>query len=587
METTQSNKIELRNLFRSITLFLGSAWVIIEATDYFIRRFHYSEVVSDAVLIVLGFGFFSVILVELTHQSAAKRLLKSLQAGNILVCLVTVTWFVQGKEIRNFNFFETGDSDISIAVMPFLQTNDSELSASLAFGIQTEIISQLNTLRAFDVKSPSASAYFKGKDYKPEDVAKSLGVTNLLEGSVVVIDSAFRLTVSLTNALSQSLVWTETFTRPFTDILNLQYEIAMLIVQKLDVDISKKEKKVLAEFPTHNIDAYNDFILGRYHFTKWNPQDNKLAHDYFMEAYRKDPSFVDAYLYQAMTYNLFGGRWLGIMPDSAYSIIQSLVDRAFEYDRRNPLGKFMLSQKMFFYDKNYMEAVEIGLESFPLLAEQDDQIPFLSLMLVASGQGKKSVEILQSYIKKNPTSAFAHQALGNAYVMLGDYENAIDFCHKSMELEPTDIYNLYYIAESQLALGKYDESIATWEKLLSMFYYELFVEGYFRTLYRAGYTEKAMEQYEILDSIGTMPFVMAKAAGTLGDLEKTIKYLEEAHQVNDIEIVAFWRETGFDSLRNEPEIQRMLKEFKLDYLDKGGVDCLADGYSRDQGIYCR
>jgi len=165
----------------------------------------------------------------------------------------------------------------------------------------------------------------------------------------------------------------------------------------------------------------------------------------------------------------------------------------------------------------------------------------------------------------------AHQAMCNTLLVDRKFEEAIWYGRKSMELDPSAIYNLYYIAECQLGLGNYEESLKTWELLLSMFPYELFVEGYFRTLYRAGHIEQAMEQFNLLDSIATMPFVKAKATATMGDVEKTIEYLEQAYEVRDIEVLALWRETGFDSLRNDPEIKSMMKKFNLDYLEEKGV----------------
>ena len=544
--------------------------MVIESSTYFIDRYYFSNIITEAIYIILAFGLFFVLLFQL-KKAIAGKLFMLFQITNVSLAFLSVFWHVNGKELKNYNFFRTSKTDISIAVMPFYEANKTEFNAPIAFSLHNEIISKLNSVGNIDVKSLSAVSYFKGKSYKPVDVAESLGVTNLIEGNIVFSDSTFHLTISLIDAHLQSVIWTNTYVTKFSEILNFQTYLGLTIAEKLRSGLSEKEKEEFSTFPTQNIEAYNYYIRGRYNFNMWNPVNNRMAHDNFEKATKLDPGFTEAYAYQAMTYTMFGGRWLGIMPDSAYRKVKFLIEKSFQYNPDDALAHFIMSQYMYFYERKFEEGVKLALLTFPKVKEPDDHVPFMALMLSFSGRANNAAIMLESYISKNPTSSMAHQAMCNTLLVDRKFEEAIWYGRKSMELDPSAIYNLYYIAECQLGLGNYEESLKTWELLLSMFPYELFVEGYFRTLYRAGHIEQAMEQFNLLDSIATMPFVKAKATATMGDVEKTIEYLEQAYEVRDIEVLALWRETGFDSLRNDPEIKRMMKKFNLDYLEEKGL----------------
>ncbi|MDH5599600.1 MAG: tetratricopeptide repeat protein, partial [Cyclobacteriaceae bacterium] len=570
MLNTATVRIDFNKLIKTISVYLGTSWMIIESSSYFIDRYYFSYIITEAIYIILGFGLLCLLLFQFKKAMAGK-LFMLFQITNTTLAFLSVFWHINGKELKNYNFFRTSENDISIAVMPFYEANKNEFNAPIAFSLHNEIISKLNSIDHIDVKSHSAVSYFKEKSYTPVDVAKSLGVTNLIEGNIVYNDSTFHFTISLIDAHLQSVLWTNTYVTNFSEILNFQTNLGITIAEKLRSGLTKNEKEDLSTFPTQNIEAYNYYMRGRYNFNMLNPVNNRMAHDYFEKATMLDPEFTEAYAYQAMTYTLFGGRWLGIMPDSAYRKVKFLIDKSFQYNPDDALGHFIMAQYLYFYERKFEEGVKLALMTFPKIKEQDDHILFMALMLNFNGKADNAAIMVQSFISKNPTSSVAHQAMCNTLLVDRKFEKAIEYGRKSMELDPSAIYNLYYIAECQLGLGNYEEAIKTWELLLSKFPYELFVEGYFRTLYRAGHTEKAMEQFDLLDSIATMPFVKAKATATLGDVDKTIEYLEQAYEVRDIEVVGLWRETGFDSLRNNPEIKRMMKKFNLNYLEEKGL----------------
>src|SRR5262249_37007520 len=136
------------------------------------------------------------------------------------------------------------------------------------------------------------------------EIAKQLGVANILEGSVQKAGDSVRVNVQLVKAATDAHLWAESFDRQLTDIFRIETEIAKSIADTLQAKLSGAEQSAIAARPTENSEAHDLYLRGRYFFGKRTADDFKRAIDYFNQAIAQDSNYAPAYAGIADSYVL-------------------------------------------------------------------------------------------------------------------------------------------------------------------------------------------------------------------------------------------------------------------------------------------
>src|SRR6478736_745537 len=134
----------------------------------------------------------------------------------------------------------------SIAVLPFENLSEDKSNAYFADGIQDEILTRLSKIAYLKVISRTSTQRYKKTHQKPSEIAKQLGVANLLEGSVQKTNDQVRVNVQLIRAANDSHLWADTFDRRLTDIFSVESEVAKAIADQLRVKLPVQEEEVIA-----------------------------------------------------------------------------------------------------------------------------------------------------------------------------------------------------------------------------------------------------------------------------------------------------------------------------------------------------
>src|SRR5438093_9669383 len=149
-----------------------------------------------------------------------------------------------------------------IAVLPFENLSDDPDNAYFANGIQEEILTRLASIADLKVISRTSTQQYQSKPRNLREIAKQLGVANILEGSVQKAADQVRVNVQLVNAQTDSHLWADTYDRRLTDILGVESEIAKRIAESLQAKLSGREEQALAVKPTDNPEAYDAYLRG-------------------------------------------------------------------------------------------------------------------------------------------------------------------------------------------------------------------------------------------------------------------------------------------------------------------------------------
>jgi TolB-like protein/class 3 adenylate cyclase/Tfp pilus assembly protein PilF len=185
----------------------------------------------------------------------------------------------------------------SIAVMPFDNRSEDKANAYFADGIQDEILTRLSKIADLKIISRTSTQHYKSAPENLPEIAKQLGVANILEGSVQKAGNQVRVNVHLVNAQTGSQLWAETYDRKLSDIFAVESEIAKGIAESLQATLTGGEEQALAANPTNNLEAYDAYLRGLAFEARNNYSSDALfkAIDFYGLAVQIDPNFALAW----------------------------------------------------------------------------------------------------------------------------------------------------------------------------------------------------------------------------------------------------------------------------------------------------
>src|SRR6059036_1079201 len=187
-----------------------------------------------------------------------------------------------------------------IAVLPFENLSPDPDNAYFADGIQEEILTRLASIADLKVISRSSTQQYQSKPRNLAEIAKQLGVTTILEGSVQKVADQVRVNVKLVNAQTDSHLWAESYDRKLTDIFGVESEIAKGIAEQLRAKLTGREEQALAVKPTNNPEAYDAYLRGlafeaRY-YSSYSTDLMRKATAFYERAVQLDPNFALAWV---------------------------------------------------------------------------------------------------------------------------------------------------------------------------------------------------------------------------------------------------------------------------------------------------
>jgi adenylate cyclase len=166
---------------------------------------------------------------------------------------------------------------LSICVLPFANLSDDPQQEYFSDGISEDIITDLSKVSALSVVARNTAFTFKGKSLDAQQLAQTLNVGYLLEGSVRKVGQRVRITAQLIDGAAGDHLWAERWDRDLTDIFALQDEISAAIVAALKLRLLPGERQAIERRGTHDVEAYNLYLLARKYMVSGNRGDLRAA----------------------------------------------------------------------------------------------------------------------------------------------------------------------------------------------------------------------------------------------------------------------------------------------------------------------
>jgi len=320
----------------------------------------------------------------------------------------------------------------SIAVLPFENLSRDPDNAYFTEGVQDEILTRLAKVADLKVISRTSTQHFKSAPEDLHDIAKKLGVMNILEGSVQKAGDQVRVNVQLINAMNDAHLWAETYDRKLIDIFSVESEIAKAIADTLQAKLTGAEETAIATKPTENPEAYELYLKGRFFWNKRSGVDLRKAIEYFQQAIARDPNYALAYAGLADSYLL--------LPNYGNaSTLESI-----------PPARAALKKALALDDS---------------LAEAHASSGLLDQIELHLEQGNSELE---RAIQLKPNYATAHHWLMLGYLMLGHFDPAIAEGKRALELDPLSLIINADFAWTYFCARRFDDAEAQARKTLEI-----------------------------------------------------------------------------------------------------------------------
>lgn len=268
-------ELQRRRVLRAATVYLGTAFVILEASEIIFPRLGLPDGGVSLVMGLLAVGFPIALLlswfyeitpdgmdrteVTKTPQSRSQKPLTS----NIIIAILGVIILVLVIGPSLWNRGEGSEDKVSsksIAVLPFTSFSNNDESLAFADGITDVILTQLAKVGDLKVISRTSTIQYRNTEKPIPVIAAELGVANILEGSVQRVGDQVRIIGQLIQAKTDEHLWAETFDRAYSDVFGVQTEVARSIASALKASLTKTEEDYLAQEPTQNQEAWDLYV---------------------------------------------------------------------------------------------------------------------------------------------------------------------------------------------------------------------------------------------------------------------------------------------------------------------------------------
>jgi adenylate cyclase len=356
----------------------------------------------------------------------------------------------------------------SIAVLPFTNMSGDPKEEYFSDGLTEQIITGLSMIGKLFVIARNSTFVYKGKPVKIQKVAEDLGIRYVLEGSVQKSSDRVRITAQLIDATTGRHIWSEHYDRELKEIFALQDEITIKILQAVRVELTEggQARHWIRKGMTNNLKAFEKNIQGIDFMRRVTKQDNDTARHLFEEAIALDPKFLWPYVNSGWTHfwdAIFG--W-SESPTKSLQKAFELAQKALSMEESIDVGHSLLAS-IYLVMRQHDKAIAEGERAVALNPNGAFAYCTLAVIVGSAGRWEESVLYAKQSMRLNPFSdSMYYWALGRAYFMLGQYNEAILILKKAIQISPDFLLAHISLAACYSSLDRGAEASASAKEVL-------------------------------------------------------------------------------------------------------------------------
>jgi len=457
------------------------------------------------------------------------------------------------------------DTIQSIAVLPFNDMSPDKDQEYFCDGLAEETISTLSRVEGLRVVSRMSSFQFKGKDLELRQIGQQLNVRTVLEGNVRKAGNKIRISVQLINTADGFLLWSEQYEREIKDIFRIQDEISLSIVKALKIKLIGETEKNIFKNYTENVEAYSDYLKGRYHWNKRTAEALKKSIEYFDQAIEEDPQYAPAFAGLADAYIILG-LYGASPPQFVMPKAKAAASKALEIDRDLAEAHISLGCIKSVYDWDWRgaeEAFRAGIELNPnyAIAHHWYAINYLT----PHGRFDDAIKEINRALDLDPISLVINTTVGLVHYFARQFDSAIDVFRKTLEVEPNFAMAHFFLGQTYTQKKMFNEALAKFEEANRLFGGSTNMKATYGTAAAlAGKKDKAAEILDSLLETSREKYVssydIAAIYAGLGSRDKAFEWLEKAIDEHSYLLIYLNVDPILDGLRDAKRFKDIKKK---------------------------
>ena len=559
-----------KNIGRSLVVYLGSAWVFIEALNFLIDKYYWNSGVLDILILLIIFGLPAMFIYLWFDRKFTKKAI-ILHSVNIVITLAVISFSIinpnriNPSQIRLINFQneqkKLAGSVRSLAILPFSNITGTEDNVPLVSGLHDALISEFGQIGGIRVISTTSTLAYANSQKSVKSIASELKVDAIIETSVLSVDNGIRIQVKLINAVPELVLWTQTFDSRLDNIMGLYGQIISNIAKQIHLALSPDEQNVLGNSELVNPEAYKAYLEGNYQSKRLSAEGFQLALENYQRSFDLDSTYAPAYAGMAFA-------WIAGLQMRQASVTEAIPQiynnnlKALLLDPNHPEAHYNEALMSFQgeWDWSKSEAAfrkAIALDPSHVLAHA-----YFGHLLLIEKRFDEAIHELDLALDMDPKN---HLVLSLYAVVLwhyGEVDQAVELAKKTLDINPDN--GLIYIILESVNFQKGDFA-ASMEMLKIKHERELEdFDSVIKEYEGNGYESAIIKLIEELqEQTMVQSLNIALYYNRVGKYEEAISWMEKAYTNHDPDMPYAFLPAELNNLKSDPRYAALAQKMKL------------------------
>ena len=482
----------------------------------------------------------------------------------VALAAILIAWGLRGWRHRVPGRVDAEPID-SLAVLPLENLSGDSQQEYFADGMTDELITDLAQISALRVISRTSVMQYKGTHKPLRAIAHELNVKAIVEGTVLRSGEHVRIAAELIDARTDSHLWARSYDRDLRDILKLQSEVARDITNEIRVKVTPQERARLAVAGPVNLEAYEAYLRGRYHWSERTEDGLELAISYFKQAIQKDPTDALAYAGIADSYNALGSNDF-LSPRQAFPQAKAAALKALEMDPNLAEAHASLAFAIWNHEFDWGRVESEYRRAIELNPGYATAYHWYAGYLSGMGRHAEAIVAIKKARELDPLSSRINANVGFILYCARQYDQAIAELRKAQEMDPGGDASYRYLGLVYVQKGDYQDAIAALERNNQL------LAGRGGSALDLAYAYAAAgRQQEARRILGRQmkgskqnyvsALAIARVYAALGEKDDAFTWLQKAYEDRTIPLLKV--DPTLDSLRPDPRFRALLVSMKL------------------------
>jgi len=450
-----------------------------------------------------------------------------------------------------------------VAVLPFKPLVAGQRDEVLELGIADTLITRLSSLKGVAVRPIGAVRRYTALDQDPVAAGRELQVQAVLEGSIQKAGDKIRVTSRLLSIADGRTLWTRQFDEPWTDIFAVQDAISQRVAGDLMVTLTGEERSGLARNYTTDPEAYQLYLMGRYHWNKRSGEGMRKSIESFRQAIDKDRSYALAYVGLADAYATLGSYHL-VPPREALPQAREAAEQALNIDAHLAEAHATMGKLFTDYYWDWERAEKEFQRAIELKPNYPNAHHWYSTLLAHLGRFDEAVREATHALELDLHSPVVGTQLGSVLYRARRYDQGIAVLQKTLDLEPNYVTARFYLGLCYLMQGRHEEALAEVQKCRAVAPNGPDFIAMLGNIYgRMGKRNEARRHQAELNALARRtyvpPFNYVGIHAGLGEMDEAFKWLEKCFEERDPSIRGLKTDPLYDLVRPDPRFAPLLR----------------------------